>query len=271
MNHNDFRGRIDLIKSRSVEASLQKWEPWLGAIRPDPSEFDSIGEDPGGWLAYTERVLRELRLPSKPLLRLHLLSYVFAQRDAYGRYRFHDPVIPEFLHAEVDSFYDSISQAFWLFRGVYPFLRVAPTRLFPDFESMQYRPMPPAIWNEADVDWVLSWESHQCSPGLGYQRIRDCYGPFFMVLPHEHPLLAIARGIKRGMDDDTAVEAAIMKEEGATYLQIGERYGWSIQENEYERPSRCQTARRYVKRGRSLGETHGNPSQIDVGDPRPKP
>ena len=234
------------------------------AVQEARSEFGSVGVDPVEWCACAERILKGLRLPPKRLLRLYLSTCVFSVYEVNGRYRFQELGVPEFLHAEVDSFYDSISQPLWLFGTVYPFLRVAPIRLWPDIESMRDRPLPPAIWNEADVDYVLSWELHHSPLGSVCQRIRECYGPFFLVLPQDHPLSAIGRGTKRRMDDDVALQAASMKDKGAKYREIGERYGWRIQGNEYGEPSRCQTARRYVHRGRKQRATDRDPANKSV-------
>ena len=68
-----------------------------------------------------------------------------------------------------------------------------------------------------------------------------------------HSISERLKGGRPPMDDDLAVECARLKDdEEWRYKDIGFRFGWPLQMNDYGNLSQCSTARRYVKRGREL-------------------
>ncbi len=86
-----------------------------------------------------------------------------------------------------------------------------------------------------------------------YEQLRKYYSPLIMVLALDHPILKMTSKIKRKIDDARAIQCAELKDiDGYTYMRIGEKFGWALQENAQGIPDRCSTARRYVRRGRKL-------------------
>lgn len=237
-----------LVKASSLERALHQWEPWLRAVK-DARLQSHLNSD--AWWTYTKTIMRRLRFPSKPLLRLYFLSCVFSQYEINGTYCFANIRLPSVLFDKFDSFNTRIAPAIWRFVNVHDFLKIRPIRLCPDLMGMRERPLPPALWNDGDVKLALQWESHYMDNP--YEGLRKYYSQFFMVLALDHTILEIARKGKRRIDDASAIRCAEMKDiEGNTYAQIAERFGWALQENSYGKLTRSSTARRYVRRGRKL-------------------
>lgn len=251
-----------MIKASNFERVLHQWEPWLRAVK-DARLQSYLDSD--AWWGYAKAVMRKLRFPSKSLLCLYFLSCVFSQYEINGTYCFEDIELPSILFDKFDSFNTRIAGAIWRFIYVFDFLRVRPIRICPDLMGMRERPLPPAVWNEHDVKFALQWESHHgnftyvgerevtTEKNNPYESLRKYYSPFFMVLAPDHAILGITSKIKRKIDDALAVLCAEMKDvEGYTYSQIGDKFGWALQEDSYGNQTRCSTAQRYVRRGRKL-------------------
>jgi hypothetical protein len=65
----------------------------------------------------------------------------------------------------------------------------------------------------------------------------------------------LLKDIKDGrpaIPDDICLQCVKLKEQGLTYLKIGEKYGWRIQLDAYMKRPRCRTAEEAVKKGRKL-------------------
>jgi len=94
--------------------------------------------------------------------------------------------------------------------------------------------------------------------GDPHEQLRKYYSPFFAVLAPDHPVLETASKVKRKIDDALAIRCAEMKDlDGYTYKEIGEKFGWPIQQNKHGKATRCSTARRYVRHGRRLRSSFG--------------
>lgn len=237
-----------MIKARNLERALHQWEPWLTAVK-DARLETSLGSD--AWWGYAKTTMKRLGFPSKPLLCLYFLSCVLSQYEINGTYYFTNIRLPFVLFDEFDSFSTRMAPAIWRFLKVDNFMMIKPIRLCPDLIGIRERPLPPALWNEGDVEFALEWESHYA--GNPCESLRKYYSPFFMMLAPGHPILEIGRKGKRGIDDALAIRCAEMKDiEGKTYAQIAKRFGWALQEDSYGKPTRSVTARRYVRRGRKL-------------------
>jgi len=237
-----------LIKARSLEKVLHQWEPWLTAVQ-DARQETSLDSD--AWWDYAKTTMKSLGFPSKPLLRLYFLSCVLSKYEIKGTYHFTNIRLPSILFDKFDSFSTCMGPAVWRFINVDRFMRIRPIRLCPDLMSMRERPLPPAVWNEGDVEFALEWESHYA--GNPCESLRKYYSPFFMMLALGHPILEVGRNVKRRTDDALAILCAEMKDiEGKTYAEIAKRFGWALQEDSYGKPTRSSTARRYVRRGRKI-------------------
>ncbi|MCK4789105.1 MAG: hypothetical protein KAV87_35515 [Desulfobacteraceae bacterium] len=251
-----------MIKASNFERALHRWEPWLRGVKNArlQSHLDS-----DTWWAYAKAVMRNLHFPNKPLLCLYFLSCVFSEYEINGAYCFENIQLPPILFDKFDSLNTRIAGAIWRFTYVLDFLRIGLIRLCPDLMGMRERPLPPAVWNEHDVKLALQWERHHgnftyvgrhgviIKKNNPYEQLLKYYSPFFMVLAPDHAILGITSKIKRKIDDALAVLCAEMKDvEGYTYLQIGEKFGWALQEGSQENLLRCSTAQRYVRRGRKL-------------------
>ena len=133
------------------------------------------------------------------------------------------------------------------------FLRVRGTHLKPELDNPLNRLYPPAIWNRDDVKFILEWERHEVPVGMpSCESVRRYYGPCYMVLADDHPLLDIASNIKRKRSESKALLCAQLKDQGYTDVQLGKKFEWALQVNEYNEETRCSTARRYIELGRQL-------------------
>lgn len=69
----------------------------------------------------------------------------------------------------------------------------------------------------------------------------------------DHPVCKWLKGGRPSIDDDVAIECARLKdEEGLRYKEIGLKHEWALQIDSYGKLNQCNTAKRYVKRGREL-------------------
>ncbi len=242
-----------MIKPKTFERALRNWEPWLNAVKQAHQDEESLVDNPEAWWSYAEAVLRGLRLPVKLMMCLYFLSCVFSSNEK-GFYYYKDIKLPPLLYGKYDEFTERLRETMWA-TMVNDFMRIRPTKRWPDFKAIGDRPTPPAVWHESDVQFVAEWESHHLSPPYSItERIRTIYSPCFIMLPPDHPLLQIGSMMKREVNDELALSCAQMKEEGYTYKQIGEKFGWALHEDSYGNLTRCSTARRYVQRGRVLSE-----------------
>jgi hypothetical protein len=80
-----------------------------------------------------------------------------------------------------------------------------------------------------------------------------------------HPVCTRLKGGRPPVDPDIAVECARLRDdEGWTYKQIGVKFGWSLEPDSYGNLSQCNTARYYVKLGKTLRNqtnTNNKPSR----------
>ena len=103
------------------------------------------------------------------------------------------------------------------------------------------RPLPPTIFSHQDVEFYRD-----------SIRTLSYFGDFNMVLPKHHLLRRIGAKIKRGIDHDKAITCARMRDAGASYKGINDKFGWKPQEDSYGRKTRYPTAYRYIALGRKL-------------------
>ncbi len=244
-----------MIKTRTLERALKDWKPWFKAVAHAYQDKESMRNTPEAWWSYTRSVLKRLRLPGKQMMCLYFISCVFSLDIDRGSYFFEDIKLPTFLHNKYDAFVECLKPTMWR-TTVLEFLRERPPRQWPDFNVIGDRPNPPSVWNKADIQFILEWESQRWSPGESIaEKIRTYYSPCFIFLPSDHPLLQIGSKMKRRINDGIAIRCAHMKDnEGYTYAQIGKKFGWALQEDSYGNLTHCSTARIYVRRGRELSK-----------------
>lgn len=249
-----------MIKARSFERVLHKWEPWVRAIAD--ARLESY-PDSDRWWAYAKAVMRKLHFPNKPLLCLYFLSCVFSEYKITGAYCYENIELPPFLFDKYDSFVASMAPAIARLY-MFDFSGTGSIRLSPDLMGIRERPLPPAVWNKRDVKFALRWESshgditwvsksgytiERINP---YEQLRKYYSPSFMVLPPGHDIAVMGSKVKRKIDDEWALLCAEMRDDRYTTTQIGKKFGWALQEGSYPNLKRCSMAERYVRRGRKL-------------------
>ena len=72
-----------------------------------------------------------------------------------------------------------------------------------------------------------------------------------------HPVTQWLQGGRPPIDENCALECArLADEEDWTELQIGKKYKWALQEDNFGKLNQCRTARRYIQRGRELKKRH---------------
>jgi len=242
-----------MIKSRNVERALHLWKPWINGVKEGRAQANKLAQNLDQWVTYADKSLREMRLPTKSLLKTYYLCCIFSDYGDDFAYSFDKIQLPQFLFPLADKFWEAMAQGIWVHHYVRTFLRTTGTRLKPDLENLRNRPYPPAIWNRSDVEFASRWEQSEGPANTPVHEIlRRYYSPCYMVLANDHPLLSIASNIKRGRDDTLALHCAELKGQGYSYAEIGEKFGWKLQADDYVKMTRCSTAQRYVSRGREL-------------------
>lgn len=242
-----------MIKPKTFERALRDWAPWINAIKQAHQDGESMTDNPEAWWSYSKAVLRRLRFPAKLMMCLYFLSCVFSSNKK-GFYYFKDIKLPPLSYGKYNEFTERLRRTMWT-TMVFEFGAIRPTKQWPDFKVIGDRPTPPAVWHESDVQFVAEWESHHTLPPYSIaDSIRTFYSPCFIILAPDHPILAIGSNMKRETNEELALLCAQMKEQGYSHKQIGEKFGWALQEDSYGNLTRCSTARRYVKRGRALSE-----------------
>jgi hypothetical protein len=242
-----------MIREVSVEKALHCWEPWVKAVW-DAREYIKVKGDDYEKLWYNSSlILMNLRFPAKPLFRLYLLSCVFSDYDykipsSFDRIQYPPQLLGKLVYFNQSARILNATDMVIEFMGNHKF------RYRPDIELLRRRPLPPAIWTNKDVHFALNWMGNNpFSFDMSvFEMLGQNYGPYFMVLSPQHPLFQIVTKIKRGISTDMAVACAEMKDQGHTYREIANKFGWALQLNEYGKPVRSSTARRYVQRGRRL-------------------
>jgi hypothetical protein len=69
----------------------------------------------------------------------------------------------------------------------------------------------------------------------------------------EHPVCQWLKGGRPFIDEERALECARLKdEENWTEKDIGRKFGWALQQDNYGKLTQCRTARRNIRKGREL-------------------
>lgn len=243
-----------MVRQKNVERILHLWQPWIESIKYSRIQIGRLGYNIDDWLVHTEKSLRELHLPGKLLLKIYYLCCIFSRYDEDNISTFHNIQLPQFLYSLWDDeLYKAMEPVICRHYHIGALFRIRGSRLTPDLDNFKDRPYPPAIWNKADVRFALEWESGKFPYShTVYEALRKTYGPCYMVLSDQHPLLHIGRKVKRRRDEALALTCAQLKDQGYTYPEIGKKLGWKLQADSYGKMTRCSTARRYVMRGRQL-------------------
>lgn len=252
-NYGLYFQRANMIKELIVERALHCWEPWVEAIEDARLRVELGQNDYRELWSCSGSILNGLNLPAKLLLRLYFFSCVYSEYKYGMVYSFNDIRLPTTACEDLNDFSWSLRvlaacDAAWDYVGLPQF------RYRPNLEILQQRPLPPAIWTNSDVSFALDWVE-QNPFGLYtsvFQTLREIYSPYFMVLPPQHRLRQFVSKVKRRIDGHTAIEIAGMREQGYTNAEIGRKFGWKLQENEYGQRTRCSSASRYVQLGNRL-------------------
>ena len=209
-----------MIKSRNVERALHSWPPWCKAVDEGRQQTQVIDGNSKRLWSYAGKALKNLPLPPNPILRLYFLACIFSEYTYGGTYVFSKIKVPLFLC-----------------QGL-PRLKVFPVYLKCLQNWPELKPLPPAIWSRQDVEFYRD-------------SIRN--KPFFdIVLSRHHPLRQIGSKIRRSIDTDKAIFCARMIDNGATYKEINDKFGWKPQKDNYGQKRRYPTAYRYVVLGKKL-------------------
>lgn len=246
-----------MIREVNVEKALHRWEPWVKAVGDVRAYIRVKGNDHEKLWYNSSLILMNLRFPAKLLFRLYFLSCVFSDYDHTMPSSLSRIQYPPFLLEKLVYFTQS-ARIINATDMVIEFMDERKFRYRPDIELLRRRPLPPAIWTNKDVHFALNWmgnNPYSFDMSIS-EMLRRSYGPYFMVLSPQHPLCQIVTKIKREINADIAVVCAEMKDQGNTYREIAEKFGWALQLNEYGKPVRSSTARRYAQRGRGL-KKHG--------------
>lgn len=209
-----------MIKSRNVERALHSWPPWCKAVDEGRQQIQAIGGNSKRLWSYAGKVLKNLPLPPNPILRLYFLACIFSEYTYGGTYVFSEIKVPPFLCQEL------------------PRLKVFPVCLRGLQNWPGLKPLPPAIWSRQDVEFYRD-------------SIRN--KPFFdIVLSRHHPLRQLGSKMRRSIDTDKAIFCARMKDTGATYKEINDKFGWKPQKDSYGKKRLYPIAYRYVALGKKL-------------------
>jgi len=249
-----------LIKQESLEVALHRWEPWIKSVDYAREQSRFLGNDVDKWWLYARKALREMRLPGKPIICIYFISCVHSDYKRGKANIFNDIIIPDFLRDRFFSILKSLGQRDELIERLE--------------NNHRIKPLPPQVYNRSDIQRLLditegyrsslrvTWvpappdgESRTFSPaGSTNEYIRRIHSPGFIMLAPDHPIYKIGVKVKRRIDEELALTCARLKDKGYTYKEIGEKYGWPLQEDSNGKLTRCSTARRYVRRGRELRE-----------------
>ncbi len=249
-----------MIQPKSLEVALHNWEPWIKSIDDARAQKQSLGNDVDKWWLHAKKALRAMRLPGKPIMCIYFISCVHSEYKRGKAYIFNDIIVPDLLR---DRFFDVLKS--W---GEHD-------EVIANLANARIKPFPARVYNRSDIQRLLDIEEGYSRslrvtlvlvppdkresytsppPESPNECIRREYSPRFILLALDHPIYKIGGKVKRRMDADLALACAKMKDDGYTYKQIGEKYGWPLQEDSYGKLTRCSRAQRYVRRGRELRE-----------------